>query len=1165
MDAQVPEEYPERLRSLRSRLGLTQTQLANLLGVSFATVNRWENRKAKPTLVAWLQVVRAEQEGVGALKSPVQALVHQPEPEPTPVPGSLPTDFTAGRWWLSARCGTHPPSGTGSPTRRPPGVRGAMDGLAPLPGRASTPPRRTCMPEVSAMRPLCPLMLIAVLLATGCWSAPSLQATRTSRPPVIDGQVTGEAVWAPAPPAGGFRLLGKPEVAATQVTEAYALFDERNLYFGFVCHEDRMEQLVAQVKTPDGNVWEDDCVEVFLAPSQDRGRYLHFLVNCAGVLRDELVRDEAWNSGARAATRKAEGAWSAELVIPLSSLRLDETVSATWGLNLCRGERPHTETSSWAPCKTGFHEPDSFGDLTGLNLNFAPLVVAALRDRAQAALAKIRQIEKSVREYQDLEVGRVVAGACVGHAARLEALQATATKRIDMPRARDLGAEVTRVEAAIPELQAQVLKLPLVREAGRAGYVVCPESTMVKVRPDRPYPGRPGPARVALARNEYEAIQIVVMPLKEELRKVVVAVTDLQGPRQATIPASEISVKLVGYVNVRQSSGGATLPPGLLPDPLLDNAAVDVARDGVQSWWVTVHAPRDQRPGVYRGEVTVRPRNAPETRVPLEVRVWDFALPTTSRLRSSYGLNLGSVYSKYDLATGPGLPPGWTAGAWTGADVEGRPNYFGSMKYDVAFDYEVKNEGKRSCRVRITDVQPGTHESPRFCYYAHLTDLKPQTEYRLSVWYRTAPEDKGGAAVWMSQGGGLDLPPTGGEWKQGSYAFTTGEKPDLYLYLRADKVGTVWWDNLKLAPKGASPLENALPNPSFEQGDETGRERIRDAYILDALAHRASPTNVIAPRITVGDDGTVSMDWAEFDAKMQQYIEAGLSAFNVSWCRLPSGWGTVESVQDQARIDQARQLLQQTQAHLEEKGWTHLAYIYTIDEPGWQAFGQVKQAFELAHSAAPKLKTLLTYGYGASKPIEPGAPRYADLAGCVDIHVPHSDCYEPIYLKKRQQAGDEVWAYVCISARRPYLNCWGIDYPGMDHRLLYWQLFDHEITGFLYWEIAYWQVDPWQNTLTYPGGNGDGSLIYPGKDGPVDSIRWELCRDGTEDYDMLVMLRDASAALRQRRPHLPEEALLRFPHLTKSWTEYSQNPQVLETQRLLIGNRLEALTRVLGR
>lgn len=37
---------PTRLRRLRTRLGLSQEALARLLGVSFATVNRWESDAA---------------------------------------------------------------------------------------------------------------------------------------------------------------------------------------------------------------------------------------------------------------------------------------------------------------------------------------------------------------------------------------------------------------------------------------------------------------------------------------------------------------------------------------------------------------------------------------------------------------------------------------------------------------------------------------------------------------------------------------------------------------------------------------------------------------------------------------------------------------------------------------------------------------------------------------------------------------------------------------------------------------------------------------------------------------------------------------------------------------------------------------------------------------
>ncbi len=49
----MPDDYPERIRNLRARLGLTQIALADRLGVSFPTVNRWENGKARPSQLSW--------------------------------------------------------------------------------------------------------------------------------------------------------------------------------------------------------------------------------------------------------------------------------------------------------------------------------------------------------------------------------------------------------------------------------------------------------------------------------------------------------------------------------------------------------------------------------------------------------------------------------------------------------------------------------------------------------------------------------------------------------------------------------------------------------------------------------------------------------------------------------------------------------------------------------------------------------------------------------------------------------------------------------------------------------------------------------------------------------------------------------------------------------
>lgn len=47
-----------RLVEIRSALGLSQEAMAHLLGISFATVNRWENRHSSPT-GAVLEIYRA--------------------------------------------------------------------------------------------------------------------------------------------------------------------------------------------------------------------------------------------------------------------------------------------------------------------------------------------------------------------------------------------------------------------------------------------------------------------------------------------------------------------------------------------------------------------------------------------------------------------------------------------------------------------------------------------------------------------------------------------------------------------------------------------------------------------------------------------------------------------------------------------------------------------------------------------------------------------------------------------------------------------------------------------------------------------------------------------------------------------------------------------------
>ncbi|HBQ95560.1 MAG TPA: hypothetical protein DD856_11465, partial [Sulfobacillus sp.] len=51
--ANLVEPTPDTIRRLRARLGLSQAELAERLGVAYTSVNRWENGHTKPYRLVW--------------------------------------------------------------------------------------------------------------------------------------------------------------------------------------------------------------------------------------------------------------------------------------------------------------------------------------------------------------------------------------------------------------------------------------------------------------------------------------------------------------------------------------------------------------------------------------------------------------------------------------------------------------------------------------------------------------------------------------------------------------------------------------------------------------------------------------------------------------------------------------------------------------------------------------------------------------------------------------------------------------------------------------------------------------------------------------------------------------------------------------------------------
>jgi hypothetical protein len=618
---------------------------------------------------------------------------------------------------------------------------------------------------------------------------------------------------------------------------------------------------------------------------------------------------------------------------------------------------------------------------------------------------------------------------------------------------------------------------------------------------------------------------------------------------------------------VTEPSARSGAEPGLYPDPLLDEAPTDIARDSTAAWLITVHVPPGRPPGEYRGRVAIRPQNAPARELPLVVTVWGFELPPTSALRTCFQILPAYLWKHYNLPSAPGVPLGWESGVWTGADVEGRPDYFGRGIFRFLPETARPHSGKRAVCIEGQVAEPGTHEAPRACLH-RLFAVQPGAEYEVRVWYRTEGLADGAARLDVhTHAAGLPLP-AAADWAEARLRFAGGDQKEARVYLGNHGVGRVWFDDLSLAPV-ASPESNLLEDPGFEQGGAfEDRARLLRAYRLNSLAHRCSDMNVAAPEVQIGEDGRVRLDWTTFDEETALYRAHGLNAFNVHWARVPGGWGSVDGVDaDTLRI--SGEILRQTQEHLQAEGWLELAYLYTIDEPGKDAFPAVEAAFAHVKRHAPGLKRLLTFGYGASRPMTPGRPLYRHLEGAIDIWVPHSDCFDAEYLDTRRRAGEEIWEYVCISAQKPYANVWGIDFPGSDPRVVFWQCYAERITGFLYWATTYWEKDPWQDPLTYPGGNGDGSLLYYGPSGPVNSLRWETIRDGIEDYDTLVLLQRLAERAQDERgggewPARARRALDVSP-VTRSYTQYTASPETILRQRAGVARLAERLTAELGR
>lgn len=178
--------------------------------------------------------------------------------------------------------------------------------------------------------------------------------------------------------------------------------------------------------------------------------------------------------------------------------------------------------------------------------------------------------------------------------------------------------------------------------APRSPFAVALATPMDKVMiQDSPCPGVAADHyHLALARNEHEAMQVVVIPMTGPLKNVAVSASAPMGTAGQGPLAGRTTAAPVGHVKTRPA--GSYLPDyvGWYPDPILDfQHTCDIGRGEHVAFWIDVATEKGARPGDYQSTLTISAQGAAPVQVHLNIHVWDIELPAGTHLRTAFTYN----------------------------------------------------------------------------------------------------------------------------------------------------------------------------------------------------------------------------------------------------------------------------------------------------------------------------------------------------------------------------------------------------------------------------------------------------------------------------------------------------------------------------------------------
>ena len=250
--------------------------------------------------------------------------------------------------------------------------------------------------------------------------------------------------------------------------------------------------------------------------------------------------------------------------------------------------------------------------------------------------------------------------------------------------------------------------------------------------------------------------------------------------------------------------------------------------------------------------------------------------------------------------------------------------------------------------------------------------------------------------------------------------------------------------------------------------------------------------------------------------------------------------------------------LQAYQAYLKEHGILDMAYWETFDEP-YSATSRWLHMIDHHQVVDRHAPGLCRFAYGAN-PLQVYGGKSA--VGVMDAWAPHLfECADTALVEacrqRQREHGEEFWFYTCTERQSPATGNFSphtfYNRTYLAPRIIPWMAWDLQVDGFLVYSLSHVSEKEREKSQDqrYPAGEwaagrmrGNGTLVYPGPDlALLPSMRLAALRDGMEDYEYFVVLRQALARLgdgapadlaeRVRAELSIEPAIIESPH---DWT-----------------------------